>query len=395
MARARVARKALKERKTRLEQMGVRFLSRRAKAMPPVENIDPLHVLNADERAALRSLQRGAILRAFAIGAAVGTIVALTMLLMADFRSSGAWSDTVIYWSVVAAVGVTAAVGEVAFMYWDSLRTVHRLAHIVGVDVYMTDDGEQQDDDARERAAVASALARAALELPNPPERLYGVDPQRELSRVRIIIVTMIYKAKISLTNFMIKAVIRRTLGRAGLRTSLSFVGVPVTALWNCAVSWQVMRQARLRVMGPSAAIEYVALVLDREPPLGKRGRVAALRAVGCTIVSTKDMHPNLRALLMHLHKRLAEPVADGFDERALFLDSLGRLDRTEQGLVLRLLCVAAVIDGKVGLRERGLVREALAVCGRPTDLTPLRALRRALVAGDPAPLDVIRSIGA
>ena len=141
-----------------------------------------------------------------------------------------------------------------------------------------------------------------------------------------------------------------RCVSTSGVRTWLRFVGVPVTAVWNCAVSWTVIRQARIRVMGPSAAMEFVSVILDGQPPLSSRGQAAALRAVGCTIVSTKDMHPNLRALLGHLHKRLGEPPEDAVDDRSRFLDELGTLDHDSQAVVLRILSVAIVIDGSASM---------------------------------------------
>jgi hypothetical protein len=371
--------------------MGVRFFARRANALPPVELSDPVHILNQEERRQLTRLQWGAILRAFMVGAVAGGVVALALQVFAPLKGED-WHDQIDYWIVVGVIGVVSALAEVAFMYWDSLRTVHRLAHSVGLDAFMTDDDRNTD---AERAAVAAALARAALELPNPPDEVFGVNPRRELSRWRLILVTIFYKAKISLTNFIIKALVRRMLGRAGVRTWLHFVGVPVTALWNCTVSWTVMRQARIRVMGPSAAMEYVSVILDREPPLSRRGKLIALRAVGCTIVSTKDMHPNLRALLGHLHKRLGEPPQEGFDDRARFLDEIRGLDRIGQNLVLRILAVAIIIDGRIARGERQLMEDALEACGRATaDAELLDRLRRGFVRGEPAPFQLVRSIG-
>lgn len=389
--KARAATQVVRERRTRLERMGVRYFTRRTEAMPPVELADPVHILNDSERGKLRRLQRGAIIRAFVAGALAGGIVAAAMQLLLPIKGDG-WDEQVGYWTLVGAIGVVSAIAEVAYMYWDSLRTVHNLAHAVGLDAFLTDDDRNTE---AERAAVAAALARAALELPNPPDRVFGVDPRRELARWRLIIVTIFYKAKISLTNFIIKALVRRMLGRAGVRTWLHFVGVPVTALWNCTVSWTVMRQARIRVMGPSAAMEYVSVILDREPPLSRRGKIAALRAVGCTIVSIKDMHPNLRALLGHLHRRLGEPPQEGFDDRAKFLEQIGKLDRIGQNLVLRILAVAIIIDGRIGRSERHLMRDALAACGRHnTDVSVLDQLRKGFVRGEPAPFKLVRSIG-
>lgn len=393
MRRARRARTALRERKARLERLGVRYFSRRAKALPKIELADAIHVLNPSERRALRRIQWGAITRAFLVGALSAAVVASAMVLLLPIRGGHAadatWHQIVTYWGLVGAIGVVTAVFEVGFMYWDSLRSVHSLAHAAGLDIF----AGAEDPDA-ERAAVAAALARAALELPNPPDEIFGVDPHRDMSKIRLIFVTLIYKAKISLTNFVLKALVRRMLGRAGVRTWLHYVGVPVTAAWNATVSFVVLREARIRVMGPSAAMEYVSAILDREPPLSRAGRQAAMRAVGCCIISTRDMHPNLRALLAHLRQRLRVRQHEAFDDRERFLADLNALYPNERVLVLRLLFLAAIIDGRVARAERRLVDRALSICNLPPDDGTLDELKQAFVRGDPAPAQRLRAIG-
>lgn len=379
-----------KKKSSLLERLGIKYFARRAEAMPPVELVDPVHVLNPDERRTLRRLQRGAITRAFLVGAFAGGLVALAMSALSGYKGE-TWDDQIVYWTMVGIVGVITAVGEVAFMYWDSLRTIHKLAHAVGLDTFLVEDDRASE---LERDAVAAALARAALELPNPPDKMFGVDPRRELSRLRLIVVTVFYKAKISLTNFIIKAAVRRMLGRAGARAWLHYVGVPVTALWNSTVSWTVMRQARIRVMGPSAALEYSAAILDNEPPLSEAGQLVALQAVGCTIVSAKDMHPNLRALLSHLHKRFDEPASERLDDRATFLLELGPLPPNEQRIALRFLCVAVIIDGRITWAERRLVRTALAACGYDESTQILNQLRRQFLRGDSNQTELLQDIG-
>ena len=59
------------------------------------------------------------------------------------------------------------------------------------------------------------------------------------------------------------------------LRSLLFLVGaVPVTAVWNGVVSWLVMREARLRAMGPSAAVALVDAVFDDVPPQDEAARL-------------------------------------------------------------------------------------------------------------------------
>ena len=373
-----------------LERVGVRYLERAARAAPPVAASDAIHVLNADERRALRRIERGAVLRAAAAGglSAFSSALAdaLAQPLLGADPDVATHEQLLAFWAVVGGVTVVAAICEIGFLYWDALRTVHRLAHAAGLELV----GGLEHDDAR---AVATALARAALELPNPPRRLFGVDPRRESSRLTIVLAALLYKAKVGLTNFLLKALIRRMLSRAAVRVYLAFVAVPVTALWNGLVSWRVVREARIRVMGPSAAREMIDGIFAGAAPLSDAGRLGVLRAVASSIVRTEDLHPNLVALLREVRARVGEHEGAVVDDTRLFLGELGALEPDEQRLVLRVLSVAAIIDGRLTRKERALVRDALTACGRMPDDAPVRALARAFVSGDDIGVERIRAL--
>lgn len=361
-----------------LERLGVGYFRRRAPRARPQEAGDAVHTLTPDERAALRRIEHGAIARACAAGAlsALASAIAETLaapLLGADPAAATA-AQTIQFWAWVGGVTIVATACEIAFLYWDALRSVHALADAAGLELFGA--GE-------ERAAVAAALARAALELPNPPDAVFGVDPRREASKARLVLATLLYKLKVGATSFLLKMILRRLLGRALVRAWLQFVAVPVTAAWNGLVAWKVLREARVRAMGPSAAREWVDAVLADGGAPSDAARDAAFRAVACAVVRTRDLHPNHLALLGHLRARLGDSAGADLDSPTTFLARLGALSPPEQDLALRVLAVAAIVDGRITAAERALVRDALAACGRAPDDAAVVRLRRAFLSGD------------
>jgi hypothetical protein len=243
-------------------------------------------------------------------------------------------------------------------------------------------------------------MARAALELPNPTDELFGVNPQREASKLGLLFASLVYKAKVSVSNFLAKMLVRRILGRALVRAWLPFVAVPITAAWNGVVCWLILREARIRAMGPSAASEMVSVVFDGVGELGELARAAVVRAVAASIVRTVDLHPNLVALLVEVRARVPPRrvvgdarETDRLDDPRVFLEVLGELQEHEQRLVLRVLSVAAAIDGRLTRAEKRLLRDARAACGLPDDVRPTERLRRAFTSGDPISREVIESL--
>jgi hypothetical protein len=363
-----------------LERAGVRFFAKRSGTLPPIEAGDAVHLLNAGERRSLRRIAHLCIARAAAVGAASAGICGLfDAVLFARLGLDPEATDTngrIAYWVAMALVTGVTAVLEIGFLYWDALRSVHALSYAAGLDLF----GGRRE----EREAVAAALARAALELPNSPEPVFGVDPRREIGKTRLVLVSLAYKAKVGVTNFLVKALIRRAAGRAIVRGLLSFVAVPVTAAWNAYVAWKVLREARIRVMGPSAAEDLADVILRNGGELTPLGRDTVVRAIGSAIVRTHDMHPNLEHLLVHVTEKLDEPPEKNVDDPSVFLDQLMRVSKDERLTAVRMLNVASIIDGRLTLAEQNLVKDALIRCGHPPTARYVKKLRRAFVGGDP-----------
>lgn len=373
-----------------LERMGIWYFRALSRAARRRAAADPVHELNDEERASLRRIQRSAILRACAAGA-VSSIVSAAAEVWVTPGHPEAEADPWMFWGVVGGATALASVVEILYLYWDGLRAVHGLATAAGLDLFPQGDAGH---------AVAASMARAALELPNPPEPVHGIDPRREASKARLLLASLLYKLKVSVTNFVVKALVRRMLGRTMLRTwLLPFVAVPVTAAWNGLVCWFILREARIRAMGASAAREMVGAIFEATGTPSPAQKDAVLRGVAATIVRTVDAHPNLLSVLEAVREAVgaktgSAPPAEGLDDTAGFLARVRALPAAEQGFVLRVLGVAAIIDGRMTGAERRLWREAREAAGLPPDERPLRALLRAFVHGDRVPADLLMALG-
>ena len=358
-----------------LERLGISLLQGGAEAAASAD--DPIHVLNPVERAALRRVVRGAVVRAAlagvlnAVATGFGELYAHSQL--GPMPHHATLAQRASYWGVFGVAAIVFAVLEIAYLYWDGLRAVRRLAAVAGLELR-----------ADANAEVALALARAALELPNPPEATLGVNPHREASKAQLLVASLVYKLKISVSNFLFKAILQRALGRFATRHLLAFAAVPINAVWNGLVCWAVLREARIRVMGPSAAVEMLDVVLEGESSPSPQLAAAIQHAVGSAVVRTRELHPNHVAILRAVRRRLGEPAPGlELDDSSAFLRALAKLEDAERRIVLRVLAAAAILDGRLARAERRLLIEAYAVANVPSALAYVEQLRRAFVAGD------------
>jgi hypothetical protein len=352
-----------------------------------------VHVINPDERAAMRSVTRGAVVRSALAGAVSAALSAFAEVWATPLAPEGTplWSSgSLTFWLVVGAATAVAAVAEILFLYWDILRSTHELTRAAGLELFGSN--RQRSDD-----ALVDSLARAALELPNPIEDDRGINARREASKTRLLVASLAYKAKVGLTSFLLKMLLRRVLTRVLVRGTLQmvlpFVGVPVTAAWNAMVTWWVLREARIRAMGPSASQELVNSVFGDAPALSDEGRLSAARAVAASMVRTQDLHPNLCALLNEVMQRVKETGFAELDNVDAFLSGLKGLSAPERRVSLQILAIACIVDGRFSSRERRLWSDALAAAGRPIEWQSIERLRAAFVRGDGVADDVIRAI--
>src|SRR5436309_788703 len=93
-------------------RLGVRYIRARHGKLPPAQDLDGVHVLNAGERAALRKISRSMVMRAAAAGA-VSTIVSGGVEVAAQPLQAG--GDAVRFWFIVGAGLALASVLEILF----------------------------------------------------------------------------------------------------------------------------------------------------------------------------------------------------------------------------------------------------------------------------------------
>jgi hypothetical protein len=301
------------------------------------------------------------------------------------FTEATTWQQRAPYWAVFGTAAVVFAILEVGYLGWDGLRSVKRLSAVAGLELTSKDNEE-----------VALALARAALELPNPPEPVMGVNPHREASKLQLLFASAVYKLKISVTNFLFKQVVAGVVPRIASRYLLAFTAIPINGLWNGLVCWSVLREARIRVMGPSAATELLDVALAGEPSPSPALAAALHRAVASCVVRTRELHPNHIAALRALRQRLGEPPEGlELDDSNAFLKALPSLPLDQRRVVLRVLAIAAILDGRLVRPERRLLTEAYAAAELPSGLEHVQRLRRAFVAGDVIPHDELRALAS
>ncbi len=375
----------VKIEKPSLERFGVWYFKRMKKRRPEPPKEVEIHLLDRKERLSLRKIERMAIFKAAVAGAisAFGSAWAnLQAYPYIDKETHVPTTDDYLYyWAFVGGITVLLTLIEIGFIYWDSLRSVYKISQVAKVPLF---------PDHEKTSKMAFALARAALEIPNPVSSDLNINPNKESSRWKVIISPVVYKMKIAATNFILKLIIRRTMGRAVARVYIEFIAVPASAIWNGAVSWQVLRKARISAIGPSFALHFVNLLLQKYTAFSENAKAGMVRAIGSTVVRSENLHPNLEYLLHILMSRFEIPEMDEIDNTALFIDDLKTLEKEEQEAVLQVLVVAVIIEGRLKPKKRSLLKEAFFAAGYGFFKADIQSLKKAFFIGSPVGFPVV-----
>ena len=280
------------------------------------------------------------------------------------------------FWSFNgAALGICTCF-EIMGLYYFGILNAVRVANMIDMRLVPMN---------RDRANVAQSLIRAALELGQSNVVALGIDPLREEAKKNKILnlaFTVLYMAKIFLTGFTMKVLLKRFFARGGAKYALPWMAVPATAAWNALVGNAIMREAKLRGLGVAIAVEMFNSIISESKDLDSHGapngrrilKLQILRAVACNIVKHRDFYPTKEVLLKHsmgylglLDEFKGTVGAEGggatnlIDVPEDFVRDMAELNKEEQILVIKVLVLCSILDGRLRGRERKLYEQVLA----------------------------------
>jgi len=306
---------------------------------------DSTHLLTADERQALRHTERRTITLAAIAGTLSAIAAGIAAVIAENLYLSGSTEthQTTKYWLLFGSVTAIAAIIEIAYLYYITLRATHKIAGICELKLYHKNT---------QTSSIAAVLVRAAMELPSPQDTVPHIDPFHGYPKWRLVIIGLIYKSKIMATNAIFKIAVRKIFLRGAARAWLEFLAVPVTAFWNGIVTYWILREARIRALGPSAIAQTLPQLLT-DPATHE----AAQRAIACAICCSRNLHPNLADTLTLTREITNITISDAPENLEKFHQSLTPLTPPQKQTVLNILTLATIIDGRIAKKEKQLLQ--------------------------------------
>jgi hypothetical protein len=335
-----------------VERIAVRFLRRRNGLKEP-----RVHRWPREELRTIRWLEISAVILAavsgIASGALIGGLEIWLNFTITDTDES--WSRWVEYWAIFLGVSVVISAVEIVFLYWVVLWRVARITSIAGLRL-----SEQEVEQ-----VIAIGLSRSALDLPDPQEPIYGIDPFQRVPRWRLWAYAVMYRLKIGATSFIVRVMLRRILARAAVRALIPLVAIVVYAIWNAIIIGWIMRGSRVRAAGPVAIEELAENVRSKLDGLDEHARRLMLTVVAEVIIRSENDHPNFVLLLGRLFQEFEVEPGSLTVDWAAHRSDLGKLKPAEQELLLLLVNTTVMLDGRPRRKQKRFAEEVHDACGR------------------------------
>lgn len=364
-----------KERKTPLlEKFGVYYLNLFRK------NDLTHHVFDFSDEELSATTDRISV-KGMILSALVGLVCVWPTVYIGVLRQGEPWY---IRYSWVGGVTLASVILEFYLLFIIALKAVHEVSeltnmrshaaarpdaastaaphpHAAGRAMGRADQKDDKDFLQSGPFSITNILSRAALELPDPELHILGIDPFKRVSKKNLLLLGLLYKGKIILTNFIARFLLLHTVGPTLGGISINYIALPVECFWNALVILRVVREARLRLFGFALCNRVADHILEEQAlhRLSEEAKYGCLRAIGNAVVLARNYHPNMIVLLLRFQHLLHMNKDHHYDDWNLFLEALRKVSQKEKFFLLNLFTIAVAFDGRISRLEAKNMKDA------------------------------------
>ena len=257
-------------------------------------------------------------------------------------------SSLITHYGYLGIVTLVSIIVEFYLLFLIAIQVVHRVGEIINIHASESELMNNQI------FGVKNILARTALEINDPDLLILGIDPFKSINKRNLLIIGIFYKAKITLSNFVLTLILKNTIGVSIFGISILYEAIFVEIFWNCFIIIRIVKEARFRLFGFALANQIAQKIIHQHivDGLSLEAKEGCMRSIGNTIVMTKNYHPNMIILFLRFQELLKITETKNYDSFELFLETLNKVSSNERLYLLKLFTIAASFDGDISKLE-------------------------------------------
>ncbi|MFI5204363.1 MAG: hypothetical protein ACHQF2_07685 [Flavobacteriales bacterium] len=313
---------------------------------------DEFHIINENERQAIRAVSRKAMMLAAVYGVLGVALFYIPQYVFPEFFAQFSQNESVFGFEFSVNLFT---IGYSLFLIFLEIFLLTRI-NIWAVASAANACGFPDKRDAHFDMHL-DQLLNVGMEARNKETLKFGIDPYEGIPKFYIFLFTVWNMIKATLTNFLVKLVAVKIFARAQLRQYADLVGIPVFALWNAFATMRIIRNAKVYIMAPS----IIHQVVERLSYLKEDKNVKQ------NIFDAMQYIVGVKRSFHHNHFLLVRRLIDVFDlthfkdeetDRKAFLGKIKNADPAMKMAYSKLIVLGIFIDGRISLREKKALTE-------------------------------------
>ncbi len=319
-------------------------------SIPNIKTDSQLHLLNDDEIAVIRRQENLAIFWSAFIG-----MLGVLFLYLPQYWFPELFPEIELILPVIGKIqfplistlfGIPLVFVEIYALTLLNIHSVHRIAAATGFI-------NNQDKLLAEKKAK---LLGISTEEKDKSLLNYGIDPLQGMAKYQIFLVTALFALKATLSNLVMKIVVRRVLGRYAVREVLDMLGIPIFAFWNALATRTVLREARVVIMGQNL-IDNILQNISKNNVLknelkSSENQTLLYDTLQFIAISKRDFHANHIYLTHHVLEVFSVPIKEKHLLSKDYFQNLSNAPIATQKLCKFIIILGFLLDGSFSFRE-------------------------------------------
>ena len=184
----------------------------------------------------------------------------------------------------------------------------------------------------------------------------YGIDPLQGMAKFQIFAITAVFALKATLSNLVMKIIVRRVLGRYAVREVLDMLGIPIFAFWNAMATRTVLREARVVIMGQNM-IDNILIIISNNVDLkllmqSVDNQTTLYDTLQFIAISKRDFHVNHLYLTHHILNVFGVKIKEKHLLSKDYFHQLSKAPSAVQNLCKFIIILGFLLDGSFSFRE-------------------------------------------
>ncbi|MEZ4938104.1 MAG: hypothetical protein R2799_10985 [Crocinitomicaceae bacterium] len=230
---------------------------------------------------------------------------------------------------------------EIAFLTYNNIRTVREVSHACGYPSPTDREFEQRVDQ----------LVSVGLEKKPKNQSELGINPYFGMPKFYVLLITVFNIIKATLTNALMKLIVRRLLGRYALRMLVDLLGIPIYAFWNAWAANRVYKEAKTRVLAPPN-IQILLNHLVKEQKGNEEFRNEIYHILDYLAIMKRAFHDNHYLLSKFTLAEFDIKVDPDHVHDEKFLDRIKKGSALTKKGFSQLMLFGMMIEGRLSLTE-------------------------------------------